>query len=292
VVVNVEGNWLDEAWNDVLLQCADDAVAFFMPDLAADRDYSKEMEILSEDMPLLEADTNKGGRVVDVCLSVHLLGGGIQRVALIVEQQHRKDPDFARRMYTTFYRASDRLRYPVTSLAIFTDRSWYAGPYVYECYGTKLRFEYNGYRVAEANIDALRRDERPFAVVILAAALMLEAGGDPSDREKYARELLELMIERNYDKSKKKTILNFIRRVLRIQDNDMSPSIKEEWGMKATPISEVVKKITIRQEIEEAEEKGREERNLAIARSMRSDGLPIETIKKYSELSESEILRL
>ena len=129
--MDVDGNWLDEAWNDVLIQNADDAVEFFIPDLAADRDRSKGMELLSEDLPNLNADTSKGKRVADICLSMYLSspsGGGVQRVALVVEQQDRKDPDFARRMYTTFYRASDRLRYPVTSLAIFTHKSWYAGP--------------------------------------------------------------------------------------------------------------------------------------------------------------------
>jgi hypothetical protein len=89
----------------------------------------------------------------------------------------------------------------------------YINIHLYECYGTMLSFKYNSYRVAEADTDALRRDERPFAVVLLAAALMLEAGSDPNDREKYAR-------------------------------------------------------------------------------SMRDDGLSIETIKKYTGLSESEILGL
>jgi hypothetical protein len=293
----MEGNWLDEAWNDILIQCIDDAIAFFLPELAADRDYSKGGELLSEDMPLLKADTNEGKRVVDVCLSLYLIGGGVHRVALIVEQQHRKDPDFARRMHTTFYRASDRLLYPVTSLAIFTGKNWYAGPYEYECYGTKLRFEFNSYRVAEANIEALRRDERPFAAVVLAAALMLEAGGDHNDREKYARELLGLMMERNYDKRKKKAILDFVRRVFRVQDEDMSPGIKEEWRMKAIPIEEAAREIWIRHAREEGREKvreegreeGIEEGRLAVARSMRSDGFPAEAIKKYTGLSESDI---
>jgi hypothetical protein len=304
LVVNVEGNWLDEAWNDILIQCADDAIAFFMPRLAADRDYSKAAELLSEDMPLLKAETNKGKRFVDVCFSVHMSGGGVQRAALIVEQQHRNDPDFARRVYTTFYRASDRLLYPVTSLAILTGRGWSARPYEYECYGTKLYFEYNIYSVAEADIDALRRDERPFAVVVLAAALMLEAGGDPNDREKYARELLGLMMERNYDKHTRKMFFNFVRRVFRIQDDDMSPEIKEEWNMRAIPVQEAARLITMRQEREEARERGLEEGlekgkaegmekgRLSVARLMRSDGLPIETIKKYTGLSESEILQL
>jgi hypothetical protein len=76
----VEGNWLDEAWHDILLQNADDAVEFFMPDLAADRDRSKGLEILSEDLPRQDADTSKDKRIVDICLSIHMSGSGVQRV--------------------------------------------------------------------------------------------------------------------------------------------------------------------------------------------------------------------
>jgi hypothetical protein len=292
----VEGNWLDEAWNDVLIQNADDAVEFFMPDLAADRDRSRGIEFLSEDLPRLGADTSKGKRIVDICLSIYLSGGGIQRVALVAEQQHLEDPDFARRMYTTFYRASDRLQYPVTSLAIFTGKSWYAGPYEYECYGTRLRFEYNSYRVVEADIGVLRKDKRPFAVVVLAAALMLEAGGNPNDREKYARELLNLMTERNYDKRRKKALFEFIRRVLRIKDGDMSQKIKEEWNMRAIPIEEAAKEVWIRhardEGMDKGMEKGEEKKAFEVARSMLADGFPAETIRKHTGLDESSILSL
>jgi hypothetical protein len=308
----MDGNWLDEAWNDIIIQNADDAIEFFLPDLAADRDCSKGTELLSEEMPLLDADTSKGKRIVDVCLSVYLSGGAVQRAALVAEQQHREDLDFARRMYTTFYRASDRLRYPVTSLAIFTGRSWYAGPYEYECYGTKLRFDYNKFRVAEADIDALRCDERPFAVVILAAALMLEADGDPKYREKYARELLGLMMERNYDKAKKKAILNFVRRVLRVQDEDMSPSIKEEWRMRAIPIEEAAKEVWIRHAREEGMEEGMEEGRkegrqegrkegrqegmdegkLEVARNLLARGDSPDTVSKIAGLPREKILKL
>ncbi|MDR1978289.1 MAG: hypothetical protein LBQ42_06115 [Synergistaceae bacterium] len=296
----MDGNWLDEAWKDMLIQEIDDAIEFFMPALAADRDYTKRVELMSEDMPGLAADTDKGGKVADLCLSVYLSGSGIQRVTLVLEQQHESDSEFARRIYTEFYRASDRLAYPVTSLAIFTGRKWHAGPYEYECYGTRLYFDYNIFRVAEVDIEALRRDERPFAVVVLAAALMLEAGDDPNYREKYARELLGLMMERNYEKRKKKAILNFVRRVFRLQDDDISQSVKEEWRMKAIPIEEAAQEVWIRHATEEGIERGREEgreegmetQKVEVARSMRADGLPIETIKKYTGLPESKILRL
>jgi predicted transposase/invertase (TIGR01784 family) len=79
----------------------------------------------------------------------------------------------------------------------------------------------------------------------------------------------------------------------------MSPNIKEEWNMTEIPVKEAARLIARRHEKEEYREEGRKEGiekgiekgKLAVARSMRSDGLPIETIKKYTGLSENEILQ-
>ncbi|MDR1966639.1 MAG: hypothetical protein LBQ36_08005, partial [Synergistaceae bacterium] len=91
---------------------------------------------------------------------------------------------------------------------------------------------------------------------------------------------------------KKKSILNFVRRVFRVQDDDMSPGIKEEWRMKAIPIEEAAKEVWIRHATEEGIERGMEAEKVEVARSMRADGLSVEAIKKYTGLPESKILGL
>jgi predicted transposase YdaD len=72
----------------------------------------------------------------------------------------------------------------------------------------------------------------------------------------------------------------------------MSQSIKEEWMMRAIPIEEVAEMVWMRQVRDEGREEGMGKGMQAVARSMRDDGLSIETIKKYTGLSESEILGL
>jgi hypothetical protein len=156
--------------------------------------------------------------------------------------------------------------------------------------------DYNVFRIAEADMESLRRDGRPFAVVVLAAALMLEAGDDPNYREKYARELLGLMMERNYDKRKKKAILDFVRRVFRLQDDDISSDIKEEWRMKAIPIEEAAKEVWTRHAKEEWMERGREEgmeaEKVEVARKLLAKGVPVETIEECTGLDEGHIQAL
>ena len=55
------------------------------------------------------------------------------------------------------------------------------------------------YHVASVDVKALERDERIFALVVLAARRMLDAGGDPEKRGLYSLELHKLMRERGYE---------------------------------------------------------------------------------------------
>jgi hypothetical protein len=62
--------------------------------------------------------------------------------------------------------------------------------------------------------------------------------------------------------------------------------------MQLRPIDEVVRDIYIRDAEKFGMEKGEEEKAFEIARTMLKDGLPAETIRKYTGLDESSILSL
>jgi hypothetical protein len=223
-------------------------------------------------------------RVSDVGLSIPLKTGADQRIAFHIEQQHAPDKEFALRMFQGYYRMSDRLQVPVTSLAILTGDIKPVDAYITSCYGTELNFKFGVYHVASADAEELKRDPRVFAVVILAAKRMLDAGENPGDRGKYSLELLSLTRERGYDASKMRNIQKFIYRILRIGDKNIDPKVREEWKMRMIPIDEAVREIQIRD--------AKEEKAMEVARSMLADGFPAETIKKYTGLDESDILAL
>jgi predicted transposase/invertase (TIGR01784 family) len=62
--------------------------------------------------------------------------------------------------------------------------------------------------------------------------------------------------------------------------------------MRFRPIDEVVREIHIRDAEEYGRAEGKAEGKFEVARSMLADGLPAETIKKYTGLDESSILSL
>jgi predicted transposase/invertase (TIGR01784 family) len=80
--------------------------------------------------------------------------------------------------------------------------------------------------------------------------------------------------------------------LLQIDKDDIDPKVKGVWKMQFRPIDEVVRDIHIRDAEEYGMEKGKAEGKFEVARSMLADGLPAETIKKYTGLDENAILSL
>jgi hypothetical protein len=284
--------WIDRAWKDVLIGCIDDAIEFFMPDLAADRDYSQKPEILTEEMPAIGAESDKGMKASDVCASLPLKNTTVQRVALLIEQQHWSHKDFARKIFEEYYRRSDRLRIPVTALVIFTGKIEAVSAYMSSCYGTELNFRYNTCSISDVDLGALRHDRRLFAPVVLAGALMLKAGRDPRERERYARELMKLMLDRNYAREKTKMVLNFFGNIFQVQAADMDAKFKEEWTMSWIPWDEAVKEIYIRNAKEEGMSQGisqgMTQGKSEMAHNLLKLGISPDKIAQASGLSEEE----
>jgi hypothetical protein len=219
-----------------------------------------------------------------LCVSTPLLGGGESRAIFLAEQQHEKDDTLPLRIFQSYYRASDEYAVPVTALAIYTGKTEPVDTYVREWQGTSVNFKYNIFSVDRADEDELKRDGRNFALPVLTAKRMLEAGGASQKRGEYSLEILELIKTRKFEDEKAWTFQKFAYRLLQIDKDDIDPKIKGVWKMQFRPIDEVVREIHIRD--------AKEEKAFEVARSMLADGLPAETIGKYTGLDEDSILSL
>ncbi|MDR3280436.1 MAG: hypothetical protein LBT23_07980, partial [Synergistaceae bacterium] len=84
--------WRDTAWKRAIIDGARDAMTYFMPDLAADMDASREVSgIIDLALPLEGSNSDKGTRYSDVFLNVPLIGGDDWNVACFAEQEHEPD---------------------------------------------------------------------------------------------------------------------------------------------------------------------------------------------------------
>jgi predicted transposase/invertase (TIGR01784 family) len=148
----------------------------------------------------------------------------------------------------------------------------------------------------EANGEELKEDKRIFALPVLAAKRMLEAGGQAEKRGKYSLELLELIEARNLSSEKTWSLKRFVYRILQIGKEDIDPKVREAWKMQFRPISEVVKDMHIRDAREEGMEagmeKGREEGKFEVARLMLARKMSVSDIIDITGLNEKDILSL
>jgi hypothetical protein len=148
----------------------------------------------------------------------------------------------------------------------------------------ELSFKYNTYHVLSQDIETLKRDERAFAPVVLAARMMVAAKGKPASREKYALELLKILRERDYDNERIKFIMKFVGSVLQVKRDDIDPKVKGEFEMPWVPISQVQREL----EIEDA----KEEKAMEVAQKLLAKGLSMDIIKECTGLGEDDILAL
>jgi predicted transposase/invertase (TIGR01784 family) len=290
-------HWIDRNWKDIIKKNPDDAISYFMPELAAERDYSREPRFAGTEYPAIGGKSDKDATNPDLCMAVPLKTGHTPRALFLIEQQHEEDESLPSRIFKSWYRASDEHQIPVTSLAIYTGRAKPVNTYSSAWQGTSVNFTYNIYSVAAVSAEELKRDGRDFAIPLLAAKRMLEANGDPLKRGKYALELLDLIKERELEEAKLRSFRKFTSNILQLGEVDIDPNVREAWKMKWMSWAETVKEIDIRdareegmeEGMEKGMEKGAENCKLEVARSMRAEGLSAEIIRKCTGLGEDDI---
>jgi hypothetical protein len=265
-----------------------------MPDLASDMDASREVTgIAGMELPVKGSDTDKGMLVSDVFLNVPVKGGYDWSVACLTEQQDGQDNSFAGRMFDSIVRLrASRPAGSVTGFAIYTGDAKDVNLYTEACYGLEISMKFRSFHVRGYSMEDLREDRRPFARVMYAGRLSLESGDDAALREKYAWELLDMPGGEGYDKRQRKFILEFVGRIFRLSDPRISEGLKEAFKLRTISLEQYVAEIDKAEARMEGKEEGKAEGKFEVARSMLSDGLPAETIMKYTGLDESSLLSL
>jgi hypothetical protein len=261
-------------------------------------DASREVTVISGmELTVKDSDSDKGMLVSDVFLNVPVIGGENWSVACLAEQQDENDKDFASRVFDSVVRLrASRPAGGVTGFAIYTGGSKNVNLYAETCYGMEISMKFRTFHVPSYSVEELREDKRPFARVMYAGRLSLESGDDVALREKFAWELLSMPVEEGYDKRQRKFILEFVGRIFRLRDPKISEDLKEAYKLRTISLEQYVAEIDkeeARMEgMEKGLKKGVEKGKFEVARTMLSDGIPAETVRKYTGLDESSILSL
>ena len=141
-----------------------------------------------------------------------------------IEVQGYHDPQFARRMFTYFYRILDRLDKEVASIAIFidNDRNYQPDSYEYSSLETSTIFRFKTYKVKGQNTAILENSDNPFAVVVLTVLIALQkAEKSPEDLLDLSLDLSKRLFRKGFSKKKINSLLEFIRSYVFLDNKEM-----------------------------------------------------------------------
>lgn len=230
----------DSLWKDLLSEFDADFILFFFGKLLLDSiDISVAPEFLEQEFNDVFTGNAPTKKIADKIIKYRLKDGKIKIIILHIEFQGKFDKNFPERMFWYFmYIATKYKTTDITALVIYTGTR---KPAVFDCFtmtnfGTKLSYQFNAYIVRKQKISDLITSDNPFSVAVLAALYMIKAGKNDFQRLEFKKKIVEVTLEKNFDKRKSFRLLNFVRHLMTLPKNletefenfTQSPKIQEK----------------------------------------------------------------
>jgi hypothetical protein len=237
----------DSPWKEVLERYFRPFLAFFFPVAHAAIDWTKDHVFLDKELQKAVRDAALGRRLVDKLVQVHTLEGSEAWVLVHVEVQGDEDADFAKRMYVYNYRLFDRYDRRVASLAVLTDDrgQWRPSTYGYELWGCRVGLQFPVVKLLDYDEDrkGLKKNQNPFALVVLAHLQMLSTRHDAKQRLERKLALVRMLYERGYARQDILELFRFIDWVMVLPEDletDFADAVgKYEEAMKMPYVTSV-----------------------------------------------------
>ncbi|MGD2084652.1 MAG: hypothetical protein PVH61_00565 [Candidatus Aminicenantes bacterium] len=296
----------DSAWKEVIEKLFEPFTEFFFPDIYKDIDFSKDIEILDSELRDIAPYGNVGKRYADELVKVHLKDGSLACVWVFIhiEVQGKKEKKglFPERAYIYNYRIYDKnieKGVKVISVAILTDEDENYRPdeYLVQQWGFELRMKIPMVKVIDFKnkkelSEKLETSDNPMAMVVKAQLKRYELKkADNKKKSTVKWELIRQCYEKSYSKEDIRVLLKFIDWLIRLPEGlnkQLSKKIEkleEDYKMPyVTSWERIAKK--------EGKREGMKAKAKESAKRMLEDGMPIETISKYTGLTEKEIKAL
>lgn len=217
---------IDGSWKGLITTYFPSFIAFFMPDLYEQVDFTRPPEFLEQEFrsalrPLRLS--KKGKKITDKLVKVYLKDGTEKWILWHIEIQHTPEPHFSRRIFLYYTLIS--MRYPdkdIVTLVIFTGKTLPVDFNVYkrECLGTNLYFRYNTYAVINPVEKDLLSSKNIFALAVLANQYLLSSEESPNLRLEYKKKVYKLAQKHLSTLDKIEYFINFADEMLILQDKE------------------------------------------------------------------------
>ncbi|MFM9952086.1 MAG: hypothetical protein ACKV1O_29415 [Saprospiraceae bacterium] len=302
----------DKLWKGIFEDFFPEAIAFFFPDFTNLMDWSRGFEMLDKEQKQIFPESEESHRRVDILTKVWLLDGSEQWILIHIEVQGYWDDQFAKRMFTYFYRLTDRYKVPVSALALLTDgnKNWKPDHYRVQYMNTRLLYEYPIFKLSDFSDQDFANSANPWAWVMKTALNGLNSTWDDDVLLKIKVQLYKEFRANGYTVDKTRTFLQFLKYYIRFDKSDFFSKFDSEIQTvdqnKDTPmgIIELVKQHIVEearleglekgmeQGLEQGLEKGLEQglqQGLTKGELLKARKVAMHILKKHPEWSDEEI---
>ena len=223
----------DALWKGLIEDLADDFLKFFFPNAEEIFDLNRKISFLDKELEQLFPNQQDefNPKYVDKLLKVYSKQGKEEWVLVHVEVQGSYDKTFAKRMFTYYYRILDKYDKEITALAILTDKNKSFRPTQYESQfmGTKICYQYNFFKVLDADIQEFEKSRNPFTSVIEVVQTALKKGRIADKTLLNLKiELVRKLLKKNFQKDKIRILLKFMKLYIRFENKEFNDTFEQK----------------------------------------------------------------
>lgn len=217
LTIDFDGNW-----KEIIEEFFEDFVAFFLPKLYPEIDFSRSYESLDKELSqILEAIGSTNKRIADKLVKVWLKGGTEKWILIHIEVQSYFEKLFSRRMYEMFSMIFNKYKHPIVALAIYTNTKTprLYNKFIERNFGTSIIYRFIAYRIMRQDEAQLLASDNIFALFVLANYYVNKTRKNLRQRLELKEKMMELGMERNILPEKIDRFYYFIDNIMQIPLN-------------------------------------------------------------------------
>jgi hypothetical protein len=192
----------DSPWKDALQLYFQFFLAFFFPPIHAEIDWSRGYESLDKEFQQIIRRAKVGKGLADKLFKVWLRNGSECWLLIHVEIQGSYEKRFPERMFRYNVAAYAVYNQEVVSLAVLCDDNpdWRPNTFAYGRWGSQTGIEFLTVKLLDyaRDLEALEKNDNPFAALVLAHLQALATQKDPLSRRQWKLRVVKGLYDRNW----------------------------------------------------------------------------------------------
>ncbi len=212
----------DSPWKDALHLYLQPFLSFFFPLIHADIDWNRGFLALDKEFQQIVRRAKVGKGLADKLFKVWLKGGQECWLLIHIEVQGTYDKNFPERMFRYNVGAYAVYNQEVVSLAVLCDDNpdWRPNLFNYGRWGCRTGIEFLVAKLLDhaKDLEALEKNNNPFAALVLAHVQALATRDDPNQRRLWKLRVVKGLYERNWTEEDIRQLFRLIDWIMDLPD--------------------------------------------------------------------------